>query len=272
MGVPVARASADLRLLRAAVFTAACVALSSAGHVLAAGATLPVWTFGVAAALVFALALPLAGRERSLPGIAAALTAGQLGLHLLFSAAQVHPPASGGGPVGEGGLADGLGEGGLAALARSVLCNDAEVGPMTATEARRVLDDAGLGPLAAAPGPGAGAVPADHGTAALLDLLSWPMLGGHLLAALAAGWLLRLGDSALWRLLRLSATAVDGLLLRSLRAALAWLRGPACAAPATLGVPVRSAHDDVPAEPQVLRHSVVRRGPPPSAPGYALAA
>ncbi|GAA4657578.1 hypothetical protein GCM10023347_05490 [Streptomyces chumphonensis] len=262
MGVPVARASADLRLLRAAVFTAACVALSSAGHVLAAGATLPVWTFGVATALVFALALPLAGRERSLPGIAAALTAGQVGLHLLFSTAQDHPPASGGPPVGEGGLA---------ALARSVLCNDAEAGPMTATEARRVLDDAGLGPMAAAPGPGAGAAPADHATTALLDLLSWPMLGGHLLAALAAGWLLRRGDTALWRLLRLSVTAVDGLLLRSLRAALAWLRGSARAVPAAPGRPVGSAHDDVPAEPQVLRHSVVRRGPPDS-PGYALAA
>ncbi|WP_340559541.1 hypothetical protein [Streptomyces sp. GSL17-111] len=266
MGVPVARASADLRLLRAAVFTAACVALSSAGHVLAAGATLPVWTFGVAAALVFALALPLAGRERSLPGIAAALAAGQLGLHLLFSAAQVHAtPASGGEPPGEGGLA---------ALARSVLCNDAKAGSLTDSEARRVLDDAGIGPtapdLAAAPGPGAAS--ASHESAAFLDLASWPMLCGHLLAALAAGWLLRRGDTALWRLLRLSATAVDGLLLRSLRAALAWLRGTASVAPAALGVPVGSAHDDVPDEPQALRHSVVRRGPPPPVPGYALAA
>ncbi|MBW1598725.1 hypothetical protein [Streptomyces sp. JJ38] len=267
MDVPVARASADLRLLRAAVFTAACVVLSAAGHVLAAGATVPLWAFGAAAALVFALAVPLAGQERSLPGIAAGLAAGQVGLHVLFAGAQLSEPAVGA-PAATGAAPA---SGGLAALAQRLLCNGASAAPLSEAEARRVLDDAGLGGLAAAqtppPAPGAG-----HHAAPLLDLTSWPMLLGHLLAALAAGWLLRCGDAALWRLVRLSATAVDGLLLRVMRVALAWLRLGGGATGAVVGVPAPGAGDELPDEPRPLRHSVIRRGPPTSPRAYALAA
>ncbi|MCZ7417596.1 MULTISPECIES: hypothetical protein [unclassified Streptomyces] len=272
MDVPVARASADLRLLRAAVFTAACVVLSAAGHVLAAGATVPLWAFGAAAALVFSLAVPLAGRERSLPGIAAGLAAGQVGLHVLFAGAQLSEPAAGA-PAASGAAPA---TGGLAALAQRLLCNGASAAPLSEAEARRVLDDAGLGGLAAAqtPSPAQNPFPAPgggHHAASLLDLTSWPMLLGHLLAALAAGWLLRCGDAALWRLVRLSATAVDGL-LRVLRVALAWLRLGTDATGAVVGVPAPGAEDEVPDQPRALRHSVVRRGPPTSPRVYALAA
>ncbi|MEE1929944.1 hypothetical protein V1J52_17435 [Streptomyces sp. TRM 70351] len=250
MDVPVARASADLRLLRAAVFTAACVALSAAGHVLAAGAGVPWWAVGAAAALVFALAVPLAGRERSLPGVAAGLAVGQSALHALYGSAQW---ASGAGGRGQD-------DAGVVAFARSLLCNDA-ARPLTAEQARQVLDDAGLGGLAAGhaghPGPDSGV------TEAALGLASWPMLLAHLTAALAAGWLLRRGDAALWLLVRLSATAADGLLLRALRSALACLRLLCGAAvPHAPGVRPGTRDEAVPPAPGALRHSVVRRGPP----------
>ena len=72
------------------MFAAVCVVLSAGGHVLASCAAVPLWTLGVGFLAVFAVAAPLAGRERSLPGIAAALAAGQLGLHALFGLASTH--------------------------------------------------------------------------------------------------------------------------------------------------------------------------------------
>lgn len=78
------RSGADLRILRAAVFTAVCVVLAAVGHGLASRAPVPPWTLGAGFLAVFALALPLAGRERSLPGIAALLAVGQAALHTLF--------------------------------------------------------------------------------------------------------------------------------------------------------------------------------------------
>src|SRR5213595_1120647 len=85
-----ARSAADLRLLRAAVFAAVCVMLSAAGHVLGSTATVPLWTLSLGFLAVFCVALPLAGRERSLPGIAATLGAGQIALHSLFGLGQQH--------------------------------------------------------------------------------------------------------------------------------------------------------------------------------------
>jgi hypothetical protein len=97
------------------------------------------------------------------------------------------------------------------------------------------------------------------------------MLLGHLLAATAAGWLLRRGEVALWLLIRLSRRGVAGLVAltgTALRWACALLAALAAAAPsarlrtAAAGVP-RARHRTV-----WLRHSVARRGPP----AYGLAA
>ncbi|MFE7607923.1 hypothetical protein [Streptomyces celluloflavus] len=265
---PTVRAAADLRLLRAAVFTAVCVALSAAGHMAASFATVPLWTLGVACAAVFAVAAPLAGRERSLPGIAAGLAMGQLALHSLFAIGQqpmpaVSSPAPSG---GVGGLSDQV----AIALARHLTCGLGS-GGLDGAEARRILGSGGFDPsLASGPAGrptvvGAAAPEMAHGL-----VPSLPMLLGHLLAALAAGWLLRRGEAALWRLVRLSAPAAReaaaqahvGALRRALalvRALLAGLvtayeDGPRAAAP---------AGDDTPGpqEPS-LQHSVVRRGPP----------
>jgi hypothetical protein len=98
-------------------------------------------------------------------------------------------------------------------------------------------------------------------------LPSLPMLLVHLLAAVAAGWVLRRGDLAVLRLMRLSAHGVaETALVRSLRAALALVGALRAGLPGSgRGTPrvVRTAPSP-PAAPHTtaLQHSVIRRGPP----------
>ena len=88
------RFGGDLRILRAAVFAAVCVVLGAAGHTLASCDTVPLWTLGAGFLGVVLVAAPLAGRERSLPGIATLLALGQTVLHALFGLGQ-HGPVAG---------------------------------------------------------------------------------------------------------------------------------------------------------------------------------
>ncbi|MFJ5303709.1 hypothetical protein [Streptomyces sp. NPDC088350] len=81
-------ASPAVRSLRAAVFAAVCVLLAAAGHGLATGATPPSWADGAGFLVVFGMGCLLGGRERSLPGIGAAMLATQAGLHLGFDLAR----------------------------------------------------------------------------------------------------------------------------------------------------------------------------------------
>ncbi|MEV5509107.1 hypothetical protein [Streptomyces orinoci] len=247
---PVARAGADLRLIRAAVFTAVCVVLSAGGHALASGMSVPLWALAAGGLGVFAVAAPLAGRERSLPGIAAALALGQLALHALFGLGQRGMPAP--------RPADGP----LAGFAGRLLCNQHP--GLSPDQARRVITDAGLDPMTH-PGTAAMPAPAGHDTLGHLLPLSPQMLLGHLLAALALGWLLRRGEAALWRLVRLSARGIAEVApARALRAALALIRtllGPGAEEPAA---PVRRGErrERRPAREPELQHFVIRRGPP----------
>ncbi|UQA94202.1 hypothetical protein [Streptomyces halobius] len=255
---PTSRAAADLRLLRAAVFTAVCVALSAAGHMAASTTAVPLWTLGVACAVVFAVAAPLAGRERSLPGIAAGLALGQLALHSLFALGQ-HPmaaAASGGGDV--------LSDRAAIAMARQMTCG-LGAGRLDGDMARRILGSGGFAPAHHMAGGAVG----DPMTASCFAP-SLPMLLCHVLAALAVGWLLRRGEAALWRLVRLSAPAAREVAAEALVGA---LRGALTLVRALL-TGLGPAHDDAPHStvsygddkpgPQdlALHHSVVRRGPP----------
>lgn len=290
------RAAADLRLLRAAVFTAACVALAAAGHMAGSCAAVPLWTLGAGCVGVLAVAVPLAGRERSLPGIALALAFGQVALHIVFGLGQRSLAAQ---LPGHG--AQGLSDNEAIVLARQMTCGLGS-GRLDGAEAREILAAAGIGPT----GGHAAGGHAGHGMAmggmsaqdmaaggtgsspydpsALLRHLdplhgllpSLPMLLGHLLAAVAAGWLLRRGEAALWRLVRLStpaareaaAAALMGALRTALllvRALYAGLLGGADAAPRA---PIAYAYDKAGPEELALQHSVVRRGPP----RFALAA
>ncbi|MFD7508801.1 hypothetical protein ACFV5N_05550 [Streptomyces sp. NPDC059853] len=238
-------AGADLRLLRAAVFAAACTALAAAGHLGAGGPPLPAWTLLAAWAAVCAVCLPLAGRERpSLPALTAALAAGQLALHHLFSLGQFGLPAHGGD-----------GSGGALALAARLLCNDYAL-TLTEAEAAAIAHNAGLAPAAPA---------ADAAAQAAQAAPSGPlMLAGHLLAALAAGALLRRGDAALWQLVRLAARVAAARLPWPLAVHLARLLHGALRP--TPYLPGAARADRLPAGTKppalLLAHSMHRRGPP----------
>ncbi|MEU1557773.1 hypothetical protein ABZ517_34445 [Streptomyces scabiei] len=257
-----ARAGGELRVLRAAVFAAVCVALAAAGHALASCAAIPLWTLGVGFVGVFSVAAALAGRERSLPGIAATLAVGQTLLHSLFGLGQ-H------GPAAASRTAEAM-DAALVERAARFVCGTTAAA-LSPAQAQRILVDAGVG------GAHAGHMPADTmttatGSSATL-LPSLPMMLGHALAAVAAGWLLRHGDLALLRLARLSAQEP---LVRSLRGALALAR--------VLRAGLPSAPEAAPRAPRAgfaapatlrttaLQHTLVRRGPPPAAPSCALAA
>lgn len=292
-------AGADLRLLRAAVFTAVCVTLSAAGHTLAGGPRMPLWALGTGCALVFAVAAPLAGRERSLPGIAALLAAGQVALHTLFSCGG---PAGGGamamGAGGASGAGGGAGSAGgrdaVRRLAGQLLCGDHTAQGLSDAEARHVVSHAGLSVRHVAAGAaqtghtGGGAHGMGYASAggllhaplcclreathAALSMLDGPMLAGHALAALVLGWLLRRGEAALWRLVRLSARSVRRapqaaawlVPIRALRAALAYVT--ALSAGLLPNAPARAcltgAREKLAPRFVLLHHSVHRRGPP----------
>ncbi|MFE0131647.1 hypothetical protein ACFWY6_08720 [Streptomyces sp. NPDC059037] len=254
-----ARAGFDVLLLRAAVFAVLCVVLSAGGHVLASCASVPLWTLGAGFLAVLAVAAPLAGRERSLPGIAAALAAGQVGLHALFAVGQ------------HGGAVPQSADASLVERAARLVCG-AGAATLSPAEAQRILANAGVQGTVHSPHHGTGAT---AGTAmdSMSLLPSLPMLLGHVLAAVAAGWLLRRGDVALLRLVRLSADGAhgvaEGALVRSLRGALALvraLRAGLPGAPETGPLTPRTGHL-VPPKPHTtaLQHTVIRRGPPTAA-------
>lgn len=275
----VVRAGAGLRLLRAAVFTAVCVVLSGTGHVIAACQAVPWWTLVIGFAGVFAVAAPLAGRVRSLPSIALALTGGQLALHALFGMSQHHLTMRAG--------ADDV----LVRMAAKLICG---AGPasLSPVDAHRIVTDAGIDPAtlggAAAQGGhlhgGTSAATAAQaaadgtgGAAGLLpELPSLPMFLAHLLAALATGWLMRRGDLALARVATLSSqgpgdgfggAVADNARLRALRAALGLVRAlhaglPVTPAPGRLARPAPRRDTPPSYTEETLQHSVIRRGPP----------
>ncbi|MEU2712698.1 hypothetical protein [Streptomyces sp. NPDC007205] len=278
-----ARPGAGLRILRAAVFAAVCVALSACGHALASCAGVPLWTLGAGFVGCLLLVVPLAGRTRSLPGIAALLALGQSALHTLFGLGQ-HGAAMASGGMTSGGMAmaapgargSSLSDTALVEQAARFLCG-ANPAALTPGRAFHVLLAAHLIDRSGRPVTVLGGM--DHvqgATGSVAGLLpSLPMLLGHVLVAVAAGWLLRRGDLALLRLIELSAHGVtEGALVRSLRAALA-LAHALCAGllPASAPGPRgrRTARDDTPGpHTTALQHTVIRRGPP--AAGFRLAA
>ncbi|MFF7970433.1 hypothetical protein [Streptomyces sp. NPDC007905] len=267
-----ARPGAGLRILRAAVFAAVCVVLAAAGHTLASCARVPLWTLGAGFAGSLLLVAPLAGRARSLPGIAALLALGQTVLHTLFGLGQ--HTASGAMAMGSSDVPQS--DSALVERAARLVCGSSP-SALTPGHAYRLLLDAHLiDPSDQA----VGTMPAmrhmDDAAGSSASLLpSLPMLLGHVLAAVVAGWLLRRGDLALLRLIELSAHGVaEGALMRSLRGALA-LAHALCAGllPATEPAPRgrRTARDEAPApHTTALQHTVIRRGPPAAA--FLLAA
>ncbi|MEU9124709.1 hypothetical protein AB0C96_33485 [Streptomyces sp. NPDC048506] len=156
--------AAHLRALRAALFAALCVTLSSASHVLLSRMPLPLPTVAALCAAVFALAYALAGRERGYWRIAALLVPLELAADLVFSIGQHACYGRAGGPVA----------GPLRSLGVDLLCGGGDVG----TPLSRLSEDT-LAPAA-----------------------TWLLLlAAHVVVGLlAAGWLRR-GEAALVQLL-----------------------------------------------------------------------
>ncbi|MFJ3231300.1 hypothetical protein [Streptomyces sp. NPDC086787] len=234
--VRTARSGDRLRILRAAVFAAVCVVLAAAGHTLASCGTVPLWTLGAGFLGSLALVAPLAGRERSLPGIAALLALGQTVLHTLFGLSRQGMPAGSMDMSGTGSTGSTHSMAGMTG--------------MTGMSGMQHAGDAAGSPASLLP--------------------SLPMLLAHVLSAAAVGWLMRRGDRAVLRLVELSAHGVaEGALVRALRGALALVRTLCAGLPdAPEGGPRQPRTDRAePPAPRTtaLQHTVIRRGPPVAA-------
>ncbi|MDO0937741.1 hypothetical protein QQY66_40675 [Streptomyces sp. DG2A-72] len=230
-------------MLRAAVFAAVCVLLTSLGHVMMSGTAVPWWAMVAGAAVTGGTAWRLAGRERG-PVLVGVFTVGaQVVLHASFSLAQavVHPQTSGGRPLVEqwlGYLLCGSPSGPGAehdAMSASMGSMDHAMGAMHSMgsmdhmEAARSLDH-GMGGMS-----------------------STGMLAAHLLAALLSGLWLAHGERAAFRILR----ALAGWLVAPLRLI---LRLPA--PPHRPRIRSRRARTGHGLRQLLLTHAITTRGPP----------
>ncbi|MFF8190278.1 hypothetical protein ACF05L_05165 [Streptomyces bobili] len=222
-----------LRAVRAALFTAVVVTLSTASHVLLSRAPLPLNTVAALAVAVFLLAYALAGRERGFGRIAALLIPLELAADTVFTTGQHVCYGRAGGPVA----------GPLRSVGFDLLCGDgtgvgAPLARVTGAAPERV------GGLLAH---------ADPSTA-------WLLLGAHIgVGLLAAAWLRR-GERALAQVLR-AATATT---FRPLLLAVAAVT--VRSAPAVRRLPRPAPRPAATGLDRILVHSLGRRGPPrPSA-------
>ncbi|MEU6066596.1 hypothetical protein ABZ864_19455 [Streptomyces sp. NPDC047082] len=214
----------QLRAVRAALFTAFVVTLSTAAHVLLSRAPLPLTTVAAVAAGVFLTAYALAGRERGFGRIAALLVPLELAADTVFTTGQHECYGRAGGPVA----------GPLRAVGLDVLCGGGAVGT----------------PLAQVTGgPGQASALLAHADPAA----AWLLLAAHVgVGLLAAAWLRR-GERALTQLLR----AVAATAFRPLLAV-----GAVTVRRAPVRRPPRPAPRKAPARDLLLVHSLGRRGPP----------
>ncbi|MEU4654179.1 hypothetical protein AB0G32_09570 [Streptomyces sp. NPDC023723] len=221
-----------LRAVRAALFTALVVTLSTASHVLLSGVPLPLPTVALVGAGVFLIAYALAGRERSYGRIAALLIPLELAADTVFTTGQHVCYGPAGGPVA----------GPLRSVGLDVLCGDGTALRADAANPLTQVTGAGTDRLAAL------LAHAAPGT-------SWLLLAAHIgVGLLAAGWL-RHGERALAQLLRAAtATTFRPLLLAFAAVAVRPVPAPRRPAP-----PVRRTAT---ARDRVLAHSLGRRGPP----------
>ncbi|MFJ3301754.1 hypothetical protein ACIPSA_01300 [Streptomyces sp. NPDC086549] len=221
----------QLRAVRAALFTAFVVTLSTASHVLLSRAPLPFTTVAAVAAGVYATAYALAGRERGFGLIAALLIPLELAADTVFTTGQHACYGRAGGPIA----------GPLRAVGLDVLCRGGAVG----TPLAQVTDGSGH--------PSALLAHADPAAA-------WLLLAAHVgVGLLAAAWLRR-GERALTQLLRAMAATTFRPLLVAV-AAVAVRLAPVRRLP-------RPAPRTATARDLILVHSLGRRGPPCS---WALA-
>jgi hypothetical protein len=216
----------QLRAVRAALFTALVVTLSTASHVLLSRVPLPLGTVAAIAAAVFVLAYALAGRERGFGHIAALLIPLELTADTVFTTGQHACYGRVGGPVA----------GPLRSVGLDVLCSGGALG----TPLSRVTGDPGhVAALLAHADPAA----------------AWLLLGAHVGVGLLAAAYLRRGERALAELLRAAAAVT----FRPLLLAVAAVAERRSSAVRPLPRPVRRT---TAARERLFVHSLGRRGPP----------
>ncbi|SHL83445.1 hypothetical protein [Actinacidiphila paucisporea] len=219
-----------LRALRAALFAALCLTLSSTSHVLMAKAPLPLPAVAVAFAAVFALVyLATARPECGFWTLAGLMVPLELAVDTVLTTGQQACYGAFGGPV----------TGPWRSFNEAFLCHTGHVGPTPAT------------PLAAVPG-GAQAAAQMQSSA-----LPWLLLAVHVCVGLLAAWWLRRGEAALHQTVRAVALAA----FRPLLFAAAAIRSVLTAVPHRVRPAARTRGAGGPTARR-LHHAVVRRGPP----------
>lgn len=231
----------QLRVVRAALFTALVVTLSAASHVLLSRVPLPLTVVAVLAGAVFAVAYALAGRERGFGAIAGLLVPLELAADTVFTTGQHLCYGAAGGPIA----------GPLRSVGVDVFCGGGDLGAGATP----------LGNVGAVGTPLATVTGGGHGTAALLaspgPLVPWLLLAAHVtVGLLAAAWLHR-GELALAGLLGTFAL----LAFRPLLIAVAVVGTARRPVPGAVRPARRGPHPHA----RLLVHSVARRGPPRSA-------
>ncbi|MFG2797873.1 hypothetical protein [Streptomyces pseudovenezuelae] len=229
------------RLLSALVFAAVCVVTSALGHTLMSGDLLPWWVLSTAFTVTATAGWWLTGRERGPVAVVGVTTVTQGLLHLLFDLA--HEMTHG--PTGA------VGTGSASGMDHSTMSFHSSMSLH--------MNHSGAGMTMAHGGP------AD--TSHVLPMLPAGVQQGpqamflaHLLAAVVCGvWLWR-GETATYRLGRALAVVLFAPLRRVGR-----LLGRSAPGSGALLVvrPVRDVGPRSPTAFTVLRHAVVRRGPPP---------
>lgn len=237
----VAARGVGLRPLRAGVFAAVCVVTTALGHALMSGDLLPWWALGAAFTGTGTAAWWLTARERGALTVVGATTAVQALLHLWFDLAHmvVRMPSNASGMSGRAAVS-GMDH------------------AMAFSGSGMVMHMGGHADMAMAPMGTAGAASALSARSALTHHGSIGMFLAHLLAAVVCGlWLWR-GETAVHRLAR--ALAVT--LLAPLRRVRRMLAGPVPARRSGVARPVAATVQAPPVAFAVLRHAVIRRGPP----------
>ncbi|MFD6877964.1 MULTISPECIES: PE-PGRS family protein [unclassified Streptomyces] len=267
---------APMRVVRAAMFAAVCVALGALGHSYMSGMNVPLGSLAVAFVVTGALAWLSAGRRRGPAGIGAALLGVQGALHLTFSAGRAHAPAAvapqpvpGHHPAhtmpATTGEAAGATTGGPGGGAVHGVPSTAHDMPATADGAAGMHEGMAAMPdgVTGMHDGMAGMADGVQGLASMASMAGhggFGMIAAHVLAGLfCAAWLAR-GEAAVFRLAAvLGATAL--LAARPLARALALVRARVAL------VPPPPAHCAPCDRPRRLRgavhaHTAVRRGPP----------
>lgn len=220
------------RTLRAAVFAAVCVLLTSLGHVMMSGTAVPWWAMAAGAVVTGGAAWWSGARERGPLLVGSATVAAQAVLHTMFSLAHTAVRHSGS-ATGRAARTAGTVTGAVPGAAPM----EHATGAATSSAA---MDHMGAGPAHAL----------DH---ALGGLPSTGMLAAHLLAAVLCGLWLAHGERAAFRILR----AFAGWLTAPLR----MLRSPSMP-PYRPRIRARRARTDRVAHRCLLTHAITSRGPP----------